>query len=124
MARPQKVDGLMDITARDEAGSFYTPGRTTLIPAGQAAPRTSPTGTTRRSTTFGSSIDYAVAKAWTVGAGYAYEKYRLRGRVHERTTSSTPTQLTPRTSGQPSSDEADNGAYKANVGYATLTYRF
>ncbi len=32
-AMRQKVDGLMDITAR-EAGSFYTPGRTTLIPAG------------------------------------------------------------------------------------------
>jgi hypothetical protein len=29
----QKVDGLMDITAR-EADSFYTPGRTTLIPPG------------------------------------------------------------------------------------------
>ena len=33
MAQSQKIDGLMDITA-NETGSFYTPGRTTLIPAG------------------------------------------------------------------------------------------
>ena len=44
-ANQQKVDGLMDITAR-EAGSFYTPGRTTLIPPDRAAPPTSPTSTT------------------------------------------------------------------------------
>jgi hypothetical protein len=44
-ALKQKVDGLADITAR-EAGAFYTPGRTTLIPAGQAGPRTSATGMT------------------------------------------------------------------------------
>ena len=29
-----------------EAGSFYNPGRTTLIPAGQGGARTSTTGTT------------------------------------------------------------------------------
>jgi hypothetical protein len=32
-ARHQKVDGLMDITA-NETGSFYNPGRTTLVSAG------------------------------------------------------------------------------------------
>ena len=33
-AMNQKVDGLLDITA-NATGSFYNPGRTTLIPAGQ-----------------------------------------------------------------------------------------
>ena len=79
----QKIDGLMDITAR-EAGSFYTPGRTTLIPAGAggAADITDWDDTTL--TTFGLQLDRHVAKAWTVGVGYAYEKYEYRGRLHQR----------------------------------------
>ena len=43
-ASQQKIDGLMDITAR-EAGSFYTPGRTTVW-WDWAPPPTSPTSTT------------------------------------------------------------------------------
>jgi len=43
--RHQKVDGLMDITAR-EAGSFYTPGARRSSRQGREAQPTSPTSTT------------------------------------------------------------------------------
>ncbi len=105
----QKIDGLMDITAR-EAGSFYTPGRTTVIPAGTggAADITDWDDTTL--TTFGLQLDRHVAKAWTVGVGYAYEKYEFADAYTSGTTqfpSSIYIMMKP-----------DNGAYTVNVGYA------
>ena len=73
----QKVDGLMDITAR-EAGSFYTPGRTTLIPAGQGGAADINDWDDTMLTTVAAQLDYAVAKAWTLTAGYWYEKYEFK----------------------------------------------
>ena len=70
----QKVDGLMDITAR-EAGSFYTPGRTTLVPPGTGGAQDISDWDDSELTMFAAQLDYAVAKAWTLAAGYAYEKY-------------------------------------------------
>ena len=69
----QKVDGLMDITAR-EAGSFYTPGRTTLIPTGQGGAADIVDYDDTKLTTVVADLAYAVAKAWTLSVGYAYEE--------------------------------------------------
>ena len=76
-AMRQKVDGLMDITAR-EAGSFYTPGRTTLIPAGTGGAQDIGDWDDTTLTTVTAQLDYAVAKAWTLSAGYLYEKYDFK----------------------------------------------
>lgn len=114
-AMRQKVDGLMDITAR-EAGSFYTPGRTTLVPAGTGGAQDIADWDDTELTTVTAQLDYMVAKAWTVSAGYLYEKYDFKDAF---------------TSGDlmmPQSIlifmKANSGAYDANVVYAKLNYRF
>ncbi len=114
-AMHQKVDGLVDITAR-EAGSFYTPGRTTLIPAGQggAADITDYDDTTL--TTVTAQLAYDVDKAWTVAAGYMYEKYDFKDAFTSGTTL-MPASISFFT-------KADNGPYTANVVYAKLSYKF
>jgi hypothetical protein len=114
-AQSQKIDGLNDITAR-EAGSFYPPGRTGLIPTGQggAADMTDFDDTTL--TTFSLGIDRHVKKAWTIGVGYAYEKYDF---TDAYTSSATQHPTTNYIMMKP-----DNGSYKANVGYAYLRYKF
>ncbi len=73
----QKVDGLMDITAR-EAGTFYTPGRTTLVAAGTGGAQDIADWDDTTLTAFTAQLDYAVAKAWTLTAGYWYEKYDFK----------------------------------------------
>jgi hypothetical protein len=115
LARRQKVDGLMDITA-NESGSFYTPGRTTLVAAGTggAADVTAWDDTTI--TTFGLHVDYTIAKAWKLAGGYAYEKYDY---VDPYTSGTTQFPISVYFAGK-----ADSGPYKANVAYTTLTYRF
>ena len=76
MASHQKVDGLMDITAR-EAGAFYTPGRTTLVPAGTGGAADITDWDDTKLTTIRSQLDYDVKKDWTFSVGYMYEKYRF-----------------------------------------------
>ena len=66
------MDGFTDITAR-EAGSFYTPGRTTLIPAGNGAADIGDYDDTQLTTVMADPA-YQVAKAWTMSFGYADEK--------------------------------------------------
>ncbi len=114
-AMRQKVDGLMDITAR-EAGSFYTPGRTTLIPAGQGGAADIDAWDDTTLTTFAAQLDYAVAKAWTLTAGYVYEKYEFSDAY---------------TAGDllmPQSVyifmKPDLGPYDANVLYGRVSYQF
>ena len=109
----QKVDGLMDITA-NETGSFYNPGRTTLIRTGQGGAQDITDWDDTELTTLSAQLDYAVDKAWTMSAGYMYEKYDFKDAY---------------TSGDllmPQSVyifmKADNGPYTANVVYATLKY--
>ncbi len=121
LARQQKVDGLMDITAKETlapgaTSNFYYPGRTTLIPAGQggAADVTAWDDTTI--TTFGLQLDYAIAKSWKLAGGYAYEKYDY---VDPYTSGTTQFPISVYFAGK-----ADSGPYKANVAYTTLTYRF
>ncbi len=112
-AMHQKVDGLMDITA-NETGSFYNPGRTTLIRTGQGGAQDITDWDDTELTTLSAQLDYAVDKAWTMSAGYMYEKYDFKDAY---------------TSGDllmPQSVyifmKADNGPYTANVVYATLKY--
>ncbi len=114
-AMRQKVDGLMDITAR-EAGTFYTPGRTTLVPAGTGGAQDVGDWDDTTLTTLAAQLDYNVAKAWTLSAGYWYEKYDFKDAY---------------TAGDllmPQSVyifmKADKGPYTANVLYARVNYRF
>jgi hypothetical protein len=114
-AMRQKVDGLGDITAR-EAGSFYTPGRTTLVPAGTGGAQDIGDWDDTTLTTFAAQLDYAVAKAWTVSAGYVYEKYDFKDAY---------------TAGDllmPQSVllflKSNHGGYDANVLYGRVNYRF
>ena len=111
----QNVDGLLDITAR-EAGSFYTPGRTTLIPPGQggAADITDYDDTKR--TTFVADLAYTLTKAWTFTAGYAYEKYTFADAFSDGTTIFPQSVLFFM--------KVNDRGYTANVAYSRLTYRF
>jgi hypothetical protein len=115
MLQSQQVDGLMDITA-NETGTFYNPGRTTLIPPGQGGAADIADWDDTELTTFGAQLEYAPAKAWTMSAGYLYEKYDYRNAFNS-------TDLL-----MPQAVyiflKADNGAYTANVVYAKLNYRF
>ncbi len=114
-AMRQKVDGLMDITAR-EAGTFYTPGRTTIIPAGQGGAADINDWDDTELTTIVAQLDYAVASKWTITAGYWYEKYDFRDAY-------TSSDLL-----MPQSVyifmKGDNGPYDANVIFTRLSYRF
>jgi hypothetical protein len=111
----QKVDGLMDITAR-EAGSFYTPGRTTVIPVGQGGAQDIADWDDTELTTISAQLDYAVAKAWTLSAGYLYEKYDFKDAYNSSDLlMSQAVYIFTR---------ANDRAYDANVIYAKLNYRF
>ena len=115
MLQSQKVDGLMDITA-NETGSFYTPGRTTLIPTGQGGAADIVDWDDTELTTFGAQLEYVPAKAWTMSAGYLYEKYDFRD-AFNGTDLLMPQAVYIFLKG-------DNGAYTVNVAYAKLSYRF
>jgi hypothetical protein len=111
----QKVDGLMDITAR-EAGSFYTPGRTTLIPPGAGGAQDIADWDDTTLSTLSAQLDYAVAKGWNLAAGYAYEKYEFRDAY---------------TIGDLLMPQAiiivlksNDGPYDANIVYARVSYQF
>ncbi len=114
-ARQQKIDGLMDVTAL-ETGSFYNPGRTTLIPAGQGGAKDIDDWDDTTLTTFGMQLDYAIAKSWKVSGGYAYEKYDY-GDAYTAGTTLYPINVY-------FGMKPDNGAYTVNVAYTKLTYRF
>jgi hypothetical protein len=114
-AMRQKVDGLMDITAR-EAGSFYTPGRTTLIASGQGGAADIVDYDDTELTTLVAHFDYTVATDWKIGLGYSFEKYDFRDAYTQGTL------LMP--AAVYISLKPDNGAYKAHVVYAKLSYKF
>ena len=114
-AMRQKVDGLMDITAV-ESGSFYTPGRTGLVPAGAGGAQDIADWDDTKLTTVSAQLDYVVAKAWTLSAGYVYEKYDFKDAY---------------TAGDllmPQSVliflKSNRGGYDANVVYGRVGYRF
>ena len=109
----QKVDGLMDITAR-EAGAFYTPGRTGLIPPGQGGAADITDWDDTHLTTFGTQLDYHVAKLVDAGRRLRYEKYTY-GDAYTSGTALMPQAVLIFM-------KPNEGNYTANVGYARLTY--
>jgi hypothetical protein len=118
MARQQKLNGLMDITA-NESGTFYNPGRTTLVAPGQGGAGDIDGWDDTTLTTFGIQLDRAIGKAWNLSGGYAYEKYDFTNDM------TSGTEYSPVESTRVDYFlKLDNGAYKANVAYAKLTYRF
>ncbi len=115
LAQQQDVDGFLDITAR-EAGSFYTPGRTTLIPAGAGGAADINDYDDMRLTTAVADLGYALAKSWTFSFGYAYDKYTTADAYTAATTIFPQSVLFFL--------KANNGNYTANMGYTRLTYRW
>ncbi|MBP1607414.1 MAG: hypothetical protein H6Q08_2788 [Acidobacteria bacterium] len=111
----QEVDGLMDVTAR-EAGTFYTPGRTTVIPPGTGGAQDITDFDDTELTTFITDLAYTFAKAWTWSVGYAYEKYDHADAFSDGTTMFPQSVLFFM--------KADDGPYEANIGYTRLIYRF
>ena len=111
----QKVDGLMDITAR-EAGAFYTPGRTTLVAtgAGGAADIVDYDDTTL--TRALAQVDYGVTRNWVFSVGYVYEDYSFADAF------TSGTALLPQSVLM--FMKPDEGGYTMNIGFAKLTYRF
>jgi Putative outer membrane beta-barrel porin, MtrB/PioB len=114
-AMRQKVDGLMDITAR-ESGSFYTPGRTTLVPPGTGGAQDIGDWDDTTRTTFAAQLDYAVAKAWTVSAGYVYEKYEFKDAYTAGNLLMPQSVLIFL--------KSNHGGYDANVLYGRVSYQF
>ena len=120
-SRYQKVNGLMDITAKETLGKgstsgFYNPGRTTLIAPGQGGAGDIDDWDDTTITTIGTQLDYNLAKSWTMSAGYVYEDYKFGDAFTSGTTlmpQSILIFLKP-----------NAGSYTANVGYAKLSYRF
>ena len=118
MARSQKVDGFMDITA-NESGAFYNPGRTTLVPAGTGGAGDVADWDDTKITTFGMQVERAIGKSWKLSGGYAYEKYDFSDAF------SAGTEYSPVESTRVGMYlKPNNGAYTANVAYTRLTYRF
>jgi hypothetical protein len=115
MANHQKVDGLMDITAR-EAGSFYTPGRTTLIPLGAGGAADIVDYDDTELTTTLLQLDYGVTRNWVVSVGYVYEDYSF-GDAFTSGTSLLPQSVLMFM-------KPNEGGYSMNIGFAKLSYRF
>ncbi len=114
-ATSQKVDGLMDITAR-EAGSFYTPGRTTLIPTGQGGAADILDWDDTEITTLNASYNCVVTKDWSLSTGYMFQKYDYKD-AFKANNSIMPTTLIFKM-------KPDDGAYTANLVYAKLSFKF
>jgi hypothetical protein len=67
-------------------------------------------------TTVSAQLDYAVAKAWKLSAGYMYEKYTFADAF---TSGTTNFPVSPLIMLKP-----NDGNYNANIVYTRLTYRF
>lgn len=114
-ATSQKVDGLMDFTA-NETGSFYAPGRTTLIPAGQGGAGDLTDFDDTEITTLNASYNYVVTKDWAITTGYMFEKYDYKD-PYNWNSSLMPTTLIFKM-------KPNDGKYTANLVYAKLTFKF
>ena len=115
LAQYQYVNGFEDITAL-ETGSFYTPGRETLISAGQGGAAAIGAYDDTKLTTAMVDLGYTFAKAWTFTGGYAYERYRTADAYSDGTTIFPQSVFFFL--------KANNGNYNANVAYTRLSYRF
>ena len=115
LVQQQDVNGFLDITAR-EAGAFYTPGRTTLIPAGQGGAADIDEYDDVTQTTAVVDLGYTFARAWTLSGGYAFDKYKTADAYSDGTTMFPQSVLFFL--------KANDGNYTANIAYVRLRYRF
>jgi predicted porin len=113
LAQQQKIDGFLDVTAR-EAGAFYTPGRTTLIPPGQGGAADIGDYDDTKQTTVLADLRYTFAKAWSYSFGYAYDKYTTADAFSDGTTIFPQAVLFFL--------KGNDGNYTANVAFTRLTY--
>jgi hypothetical protein len=114
-ATHQKVDGLLDITA-NETGTFYNPGRTTLIPAGQGGAADIDEYDDTEITTINAQYNYAMSKGWTFSTGYMFEKYDYKDAMN------SSTKLMP--AHVYIFMKPNVGAYDASAIYAKLSFKF
>jgi hypothetical protein len=114
-AMRQKVDGLMDITA-NETGTFYNPGRTTVVPPGTGGAQDIDWWDDTTRTTFAAQLDYALAKAWTLSAGYVYEKYEFSDAYQAGDLLMPQAVILVL--------KSNDGGYDANVLYGRISYQF
>lgn len=114
-AQHQKVDGFLDITAR-EAGSFYTPGRTTLIPAGQGGAADISDYDDMRQTTAVVDLGYTFARVWKFSVGYAFDKFTTADAFSDGTTIFPQAVLFFL--------KGNDGNYSTNMAFTRLTYHF
>ena len=114
-AMSQQVDGIMDLTAR-EAGSFYTPGRTGLIPAGQGGAADIIDWDDTEMTSLSANFAWTMTKAWGVSVGYMYEKYDFKDAM-SATSKLMPSNINIFT-------KPNDGAYDASMVYAKLNFKF
>jgi hypothetical protein len=109
--RHQEVDGFTDVTAN--AGGSFSAARVALDPPG-AQDLTNLDDT--KLTTLVTELGYTIAKAWTLSAGYAYDKYVFSDAYTSAATMFPQSVLffmTP-----------EDGGYKASLAYTRLSYRF
>ena len=111
----QKVDGLMDVTA-NESGSFYNPGRTTLIPAGQGGAADINDWDDTEITSLSAQYNFAMSKGVEFSAGYMYEKYDFKD-AFKANSSMQPTSLIFKM-------KPNDGAYTANMVFAKMSFTF
>jgi len=109
LASHQKVDGLMDLLV-NPANSFYI----NRLPAGGPQPITAWDDT--KLTTGVAQLEYAFSKVWSVGVGYAHESYSF-GDAFTSGLDLMPQSILIFM-------KPDRGGYHANLGFATLNYRF
>jgi hypothetical protein len=108
----QKIDGLMDITAA-ESGTFYNPGRTTLIPPGQGGAADITDYDDTEWTTAKVNLAYSYNDKVTFGLGYAYDKYTFADAYNAKDSIFVQAPLFFM--------QENNGNYKANIVYTNLT---
>ncbi|MGE5361753.1 MAG: MtrB/PioB family outer membrane beta-barrel protein [Bacteroidales bacterium] len=116
-AQRQKVDGLMAIPANNQtAGTVSQSFYQSRTANGFSGPQDITDFDDTALTTVLAQLNRTIAKVWTLSVGYAYEQYDFADAF-----TSAPENL-------PLSVlyflKANNGAYKASMGFARLAYRF